>query len=97
MAQITWTDEALRWLENIFEYIAEGNRKAAGETVQGIYDRVQALVDFPEMGQRYQGSKRHVRILLYGHYRIAYLVKPNGDVDILGVFHGALDISQYSL
>jgi plasmid stabilization system protein ParE len=97
MAQIGWTDEALRWLEKIFEHIAQDNPKAAGETVQGIYDRVQALVDFPEMGQRYQGSKRHVRILLYGHYRIAYLVKPTGDVDVLGVFHGALDISQYSL
>jgi plasmid stabilization system protein ParE len=49
------------------------------------------------MGQRYQGSKRNVRILLYGHYRIAYLVRPNGAVDILGVFHGALDIGRYSL
>jgi plasmid stabilization system protein ParE len=97
MAQINWTDEALRWLESIFEYIAEDNPKAAGETFQGIYDRAQALVDFPEMGQRYQGSSRHVRILLYGHYRIAYLVKPSGDVDILGVFHGALDIGRYSL
>jgi toxin ParE1/3/4 len=36
-----------------------------------------------------------VRVLLYGHYRIAYVVKPAGDVDILGVFHGALDIERY--
>jgi hypothetical protein len=33
---------------------------------------------------------------LYGHYRIAYLVKPE-TVEVLGVFHGALDISDYSL
>ena len=97
MAQINWTDEALRWLEDIFEYIAQDNPQAAGETVQGIYDRAQSLAEFPEMGQRYQGSKRNVRILLYGHYRIAYLVKPNGVVDILGVFHGALDLGRYSL
>lgn len=34
-----------------------------------------------------------MRILLYGHYRIAYLVKDDG-VEILGVFHGALDIER---
>jgi len=49
------------------------------------------------MGHRYWASTREVRILLYGHYRITYLVKPGGDIDILGVFHGALDISKYEL
>jgi len=39
----------------------------------------------------------NVRILLYGHYRIAYLLKNDGNVDILGVFHGALDITRYQL
>ena len=64
--------------------------------MQGIYDRAQALVQLPEMGERYTRSERHVRILLYDHYRIAYLVKPES-VEVLGVFHGALDISRYSL
>lgn len=49
------------------------------------------------MGHRYWASSRNVRILLYGHYRIAYLLKDDGNVDILGVFHGALDITQYQL
>ena len=97
MAKIDWTEEALRWLEDIFEYIAADNEEAATKTIQGIYDRVQVLADFPEIGQRYLPSKRNVRILLYGHYRIAYLVKPDQNIDILGVFHGALDISKYRL
>ena len=97
MAKIDWTEEALRWLEDIFEYIAADNEEAATRTIQGIYDRVQVLADFPEIGQRYLPSKRKVRILLYGHYRIAYLVKPDQNIDILGVFHGALDISKYRL
>jgi toxin ParE1/3/4 len=37
----------------------------------------------------------HIRILLYGHYRIAYLLKPDDNIDILGVFHGALDLERY--
>lgn len=97
MAEINWTDEALRWLEDIFEYIAADNREAAGRTVQGIYDRAQILSDFPENGYRYEASQRDVRILLYGHYRITYLIRADGNVDILGVFHGALDIGKYSL
>ena len=97
MATITWTAEAERWLEDIFEYIAGDNPAAAAETVQGIYDRAQSLADFPLLGQRYLPSQHHVRILLYGHYRIAYLVEDGGDIVVLGVFHGALDISKYQL
>ncbi len=97
MAKITWTAEAQRWLEDIFEYIAADNPQAAIQTVNGIYDRAQALANFPEMGHRYWASARHVRVLLYGHYRIAYLIKSDGDIDVLGVFHGSLDISRYQL
>ena len=97
MAEISWTAEAERWLEDIYEYIAADNPKAAAETVDRIYQRAQALQDFPEMGERYAMSPRHVRILLWTHYRIAYLIKDDGNVDILGVFHGALDIAKYQL
>ena len=97
MAEIAWTEEAQRWLEDIFEYVAADNPSAAARTVQGIYERAQILVTFPEIGHRYPASSRNVRILLYGHYRIAYLVKDGGDVDVLGVFHGSLDITRYQL
>jgi toxin ParE1/3/4 len=97
MAKITWTAEAERWLEDIFQYIAADNPEAAAQTVSGIYERAQVLANFPETGHRYWASSRHVRILLYGHYRITYLIKADGNIDILGVFHGALDISKYQL
>ena len=97
MAEIAWTEEAQRWLEDIFEYIAADSPAAAGRTVQGIYERAQVLANFPEIGHRYLASSRNVRILLYGHYRIAYLVKDDGNVDVLGVFHGSLDIARYQL
>lgn len=97
MAEIAWTEEAQRWLEDIFEYVAADNPDAAARTVQGIYERAQVLATFPEIGHRYTASSRHVRILVYGHYRIAYLIKNDGNVDILGVFHGGLDISRYQL
>ena len=50
----------------------------------------------PGIGYRYEPEQsREVRILLYEHYRITYLIKADGNIDILGVFHGALDIDRY--
>lgn len=96
MGQIRWTLEAERWLREIYDYIARDNPAAALQTVQGITERAETLTKFPERGYRYnERHTEHVRILLYGHYRIAYLLQKNETVTILGVFHGALDIDRY--
>ena len=94
MAELVWTDESERWLKDIFDYIALDNPDAAAAVVEGIFDRAQTLLQFPESGYRYEGSTDDVRILLYGHYRIAYKIAEEGVV-ILGVFHGALAIERY--
>ena len=36
MAEISWADEAQRWLTDTFEYIAADNPQAAARTVQVI-------------------------------------------------------------
>ncbi|MEO0852253.1 MAG: type II toxin-antitoxin system RelE/ParE family toxin [Cyanobacteria bacterium J06648_11] len=97
MGKLTWTHESEKWLRDIFDYIQDENPDAARSVVTGIFEKAQVLEKFPEAGYRYEASDRNVRILLYGHYRIAYLVRENQDVDILGVFHGALDIRRYAL
>ena len=97
MGTINWTDEAQRWLQDIFDYIASDSPRVAMLTVQGIFDRVQVLSQFHEIGHRHTVPQKHVRVLLYGHYRIAYLVKGDGNIDILGVFHGSLDLDKYQL
>lgn len=98
MAKISWTLEAERWLSDIYDYIAADNPDAAVRVIAGIYEKTQLLVQFPEIGYRYDKHQNdEVRILLYGHYRIAYLVRPDRDIDILGVFHGALDMQRYLL
>jgi len=97
VAELNWTAESQQSLEDIFEYIAQDNPTAAKQVVESIYDRAQVLLEFPESGYRYSGSSRNVRILLYGHYRIAYLIRDDENIDILGVFHGSLDIGRYNL
>jgi toxin ParE1/3/4 len=96
LAEITWTREAEVWLKDIFDYIASENPGAAARTVIATYEKAQLLRNHPRLGHKYEiVESREVRILLYGHYRIAYLIKPDGNIDILGVFHGALDIDRY--
>jgi toxin ParE1/3/4 len=77
MAKISRTSEAERWLKDIYDYIAPYNRHAAAEVIAGIYEKVQMLVKFSEIGYR--------------------LVRTDGNMDILGVFHDALDIQRYLL
>lgn len=96
MAKINWTAEAESWLGNIHNYIAEKNPEAAIKVVFDILRRAELLEDFPEMGYKYRSEPEgDIRILLYGHYRIAYLLKPNDEIDILGVFHTAMEIDKY--
>jgi len=94
MAEIRWTDEATEWLQDIYNYISIDSRDIANKVIDKIFEKVQILNHFPKIGYIYE-NEENIRILLYGHYRIAYLLKDNGDIDILGVFHGSLDIEPY--
>jgi len=97
VAELNWSAEALAWLEDIHGYIAADNPFAAAKVMDGIIQRAEQLRRFPDMGSRLRAVEEgDVRVLLYGHYRIAYLYRADDVVvDILGVFHGALDIGRY--
>lgn len=97
MAELRWTAEALDWLKDIHSYIAADNPVAAAKVIDGIVAKAELLRDFPGLGSRLRiVPEGEVRMVLYGHYRIAYLNRSDtGAVEILGVFHGALDIDRY--
>jgi len=96
LAEITWTRESEIWLEDIYNYIAADDPHAAARTLSKIYEKAQLLKHHPRLAYTYESEQsREVRILLYVHYRITYVIKPDGDIDILGVFHGALDLDGY--
>jgi len=96
MAAVAWTQEAIRWLDDIHAYIAADSPEAAARVCSGIYDKVQLLREHPRLGARYETiTDREVRVLLFGHYRIAYLIKTQDRIDILGIFHAAMEIDNY--
>lgn len=95
--RIVWTVESRWWLREIYDYLSEkAGRETAFKVVRGILDRTRILVDFPELGHRYEPARdRNVRTLLYGKYRILYLFEEDDSIHILGVFHGALDLERH--
>ncbi len=71
-------------------------RMQPNQVVSGIFEQAQLIRQYPKIGYRYASKEaEEIRILLYGHYRIAYLIRNKEQIDILGVFHGALDIDRY--
>lgn len=96
MAQVVWTQEAERWLLKIHDYIARDKPGAAFNVVQSIFAKAQVLEEFPKSGQSYRtNSGREARILMWGHYRIVYIQPTDGEVHIVGVFHGAMELDRY--
>ena len=96
MVTIRWTDEAEFWLQDIFAHITKYSVNTANSVIQGIYHRAQILLKYPRIGQWYRLSyEGNIRILLYGHYRIVYVIKTEEKIDILGVFHDAMDLDKH--
>ena len=93
MAQIVWTAEAQVWLQRIYDYIAAENEAAAYRTVRAIHEQAEILGTFPHIGYTYR-EHPDVKVLLFGHYRIAYRIE-GSTVEILGVFHGAMEMRHY--
>lgn len=95
MVQIIWTNTALDWLRRIHDYIAKDSPSAAQRVVNGIYEKSLLLKSFPRLGYRFEEiDDREVRILLYGHYQIAYQIESDDEIRILGVFHAAMNLGE---
>lgn len=96
MGQVVWSEEALEWLREIHLYIAQDNPSAATRVAEGIILKAESLSQFPRSGFFYrQTSDAETRVLLYGQYRIAYSLVSTDVINILGVFHAALDMDRY--
>ena len=96
MGKVDWTEEASLWLRRIYRHIAQHDPDAAMRTVRAILAKAQLLSRFPELGQRYhQYADATSAFFDSAITGIAYLVKPGGHVDVLGVFHERLDLRRY--
>ena len=87
--KIRWLKSALSGLRQIHSHIALENPQAANKTVKLIEQSVANLKTFPNSGR--EGQVEHTReLVMHGlPYVVIYQVKE--DVQILRIFHTAMD------
>lgn len=91
--RLVFADPAARDLNDIIDFIARDNPRAAGKVFRAIVAATDRLRDFPEIG--HTGRLPNTRELLVASqpYIVAYRL--SGDsVTILAVFHGARDLAR---
>ena len=91
---VRWTAPAARDLTHICDYIEEHDSSATARRVAlSIYERISALVEFPERGR--PGRKSGTRELILAGLPYLAVYRLRGDtVEILRILHGAQDWSQ---
>ena len=79
MAQIVWTEPALRDLDEIAEYIALDKYSVAKNLVEQVFARVEQLQKFPESGRKPPELPKDSRYfeVIVGPCRIFYRIDDN--------------------
>jgi len=94
--RIVWSPLALERVEDLAQYIAEDKPSAAVEWVDGIFDTVERLADFPESGRIVpEVGGRRIREVIFGTYRIIYSVREQ--IDILTVRRSSQLLRMYEI
>ncbi len=87
--RVRWTEPAARDLTQICDYIEEHDTSSTARRVAiSIYERLSALMEFPEKGR--QGRKSGTRELIFTGlpYLAIYRIREDA-VEILRILHGA--------
>lgn len=93
MAEVGWSEESLRHLQAIFDYIAVDSVAAAQAQVSRIRDSVERLNEFPRSGRMIPRVERDdLREVVTGNYRIAYSLLGD-EIVVVAVHHGAREVS----
>jgi addiction module RelE/StbE family toxin len=96
--RVHWTNNALKHLLDIYEYISQNSPFYAQRIVDRLTKRSEQIASFPMSGRNVpEYLAEDVRELIEKPYRIIYRIKPD-QIDVLAVVHGArllsLDIEQ---
>ncbi len=93
MAKLIWTDQAIKDLGHIGDYITEGSENYAKLTVKKLFDRSGILKAFPKAGRMVpEKNDENIRELIEGNYRIIYEIIYVDQINILTVYHSARDL-----
>ncbi len=88
MVKIKWSDTAISNLKGIIEYLSHDSPQYADYFYERIFESIDNLKSFPEMGRRVPEIKDpNMRELILQNYRIVYH-NDKDIVEIVTIFHG---------
>lgn len=93
MSRIEISRRALADLDNIWEFIATDNIRAADETLDRIKVRCSSYANQPELGESRPEIGSDIRSFSVSWYVIYYRARNKG-IEIVRVLHGARDVGQ---
>ena len=86
--KINWSPLALDRASEIIDYISIDNPSVAKRWLNTVFDKVEQLISFPEIGRIVpEISDSNFREIIYGNYRIIYRIEPT-TISILTIRHG---------
>ena len=85
--------EASQDLDGIFDYFAQKNVEAGERFVISFKRKCEKLLQFPNMGRRYQELEPSLRGIPLDNYIILYRLK-NDDIEIVRVVSGYHDLDD---
>lgn len=90
--KLIWTDDGIKSLEDIIEYISNDSIYYASNFAKKILIAIESLIDFPLMGRVVpEYGNPVIRELIYQNYRIVYKVGKNV-IYILLIIHGSKEL-----
>lgn len=94
MVAIDWSNQVFEDIDNIAEYLAQHSKPLANAFVEKVFEKVELLRNFPEMGRMVPeiGSTK-VRELLFKQYRIVYQLVSQDRIRVLTVQHSSSPLS----
>lgn len=96
MSSYSFSDAAVQDLDNICEYIARQNSKAASQLFDAIRKKCKLVANFPNMGKSYSKLAVNLRGFVVEDYIIFYYPRDDG-IDIVRVISGYRDFEALFL
>ncbi len=98
MVEVKVIERALSDIEAIGEFISRDSEKYGKLTVQGIYETIKYLNEFPEIGRIVpEANIKSIREVFYGNYRIIYLTISKKRIDVIAIHNSAQRLTKVHL
>jgi len=88
MVEVKWTDQALKNLSEIAEYISKDSVRSAEITAAKLFSAPDILAQHPAIGRVVpEFNIKSIRQLVQGNYRIIYRVVSENEIHVLALHH----------